>query len=83
MRQYFRQAIYNALAPLGETNRSIVIYHLQKDYGLRFAEGGNSPSIEEIEMALESVFGSAAMVFVARFEQELQKYLLPIKRSAA
>ena len=75
-RQYVRQAVFDALEPLGEFNRHVVIYHLQKEYGIRFAEGPQSPTIPDIESALKSVFGLAARFFIKRFEEQLQKYPL-------
>ena len=80
MKQYIRQALYDALAPLGDSNRYIVIYHIQKDYGMRFSDAENTPSVAEVKSALESIFGAAARVLVERFENELQKYVIPVNQ---
>jgi hypothetical protein len=77
MRQYLRQALYDALASLGDSNRYIVIYHIQKEYGIRLA-GAEYPSIAEIKSVLESIFGEAAEFIVDRFDEELQKYAIPV-----
>lgn len=76
MKRYLRQAIFDALADLGEQNRELVIYHLQKDYEIRFADGC-CPSVAEIELALRSALGSASNIFIKKFEMELGKH--PIK----
>lgn len=76
MKRYLRQAIFDALADLGDQNRELVIYHLQKDYGIKFADGC-CPTVAEIELALRLALGSASNIFIKRFEMELEKH--PIK----
>ena len=73
MRQYLREALFNALSGLGNKNREMVLCHLQKQYAIRFV-AGEYPTAPEIKAALNETFGSAAHVFVTRFEEELEKY---------
>jgi hypothetical protein len=77
MKEYFRRALFDALAELGEHNRDAVLYYLQKDYRIRFVVE-YCPSVAEIELALRLTLGSASRIFIERFEMELQKYAIPI-----
>ena len=77
MRQYLREALFNALEGLGKKNREMVLCHLQKQYGIRFVSG-KYPTALEIRAALNETFGSAALVFVKRFEEELEMHPVAI-----
>jgi hypothetical protein len=77
MKEYLRRALFDALSDLGEQNRTFVIYHIQKDYGIRFTER-YCPTVLDIESALQHTFGSAAGIFIKQFERELEKYTLSI-----
>lgn len=78
MKEFLRRALFDALADLGEQNRTFVIYHLQKSCGIRFTEG-YCPTIDEIEQALQLTLGAASGILIKRFESELEKYALPVK----
>ena len=79
MRAYLRQALFDALAELGNDNREMVLCYLQKEHKIRFTAGSN-PSVEEIKSALQETFGSSARIFVGKFEKELEKYPIPLLR---
>jgi hypothetical protein len=77
MKEYLRRALFDALSDLGEQNRALVIYHIQKNHGIRFT-GGYCPTVAQIESALRQTVGRAARIFIERFEKELEKYTLSI-----
>lgn len=79
MRECLRHALYDALSELGDHNRDAVIFHLQKDYGIRFVDEC-FPSVAEIELALRVTLGIASRIFIERFEMELKKYAIPVKQ---
>ena len=73
MKECLRRALYDALVDLGDHNRNLVIYHIQKEHGIRFT-GGRYPTIPEMEEALYLMIGSSSRFFINRFRQELEKY---------
>ena len=77
MWQYLREAVFNALEDLGNDNRDMVLCHMQKHYAIRFVSG-EYPTALEVRAALNETFGSAAHVFVRRFEEELEKHPVAI-----
>ena len=78
LKEYYRRALFDALADLGDQNRALVIYHLQKEHGIKFIEG-QYPSIQEIQNALELTIGSSSRIFIDRFRRELEKFAIPAK----
>lgn len=78
MKEYLRRALFDSLSDRGEQNRNCVIHHIQKHYEIRFTEG-YCPRVDEIELALQLTLGAAGRIFIKRFEEELEKYAIPVK----
>lgn len=70
MKETLRNALYNALLEFGEGQRMVIIFLLQKDYGIRFVEG-YLPSLNEIEYALREILGASAEQIISRMEKEM------------
>lgn len=70
MKTIVRNAVYNALSEFGEGQRMVIIFLLQRDYGIRFIEEEQS-SLNEIEAALPDILGAYAEKIIKKIEKEL------------
>lgn len=48
----------------------VIIFLLQKDYGVRFVEG-HLPSLNEVEHALREILGASAERIIRKMEKEM------------
>jgi hypothetical protein len=70
MKTILRDALYNALSEFGEGQRMVIIFMLQRDYGIRFIDV-EQPSLNEMEAALRDILGTYAENIIKKMEKEL------------
>lgn len=54
-----RGMVRSALADFSEADREVILFVLQKDYGVRF-DFSSAPSLKEVERALKNILGGSA-----------------------
>ena len=62
-----RGIVRSALADFSEADREVILFVLQKDYGVRF-DFSSASSLKEIERALKKVLGGSAGRTIKRLQ---------------
>jgi hypothetical protein len=70
---HLKKAFEKSLDVLGERSKKSLLVYLEKDLGITFREQ-DSPSMEELESALRSIFGQGAYIITNEFHKNLGRH---------
>jgi len=68
-----QKALSETLSLLGEPSREAVLLYLEKYHNISI-DGPNNFTMEKLETALDTLFGSGQHVLMRKFAQEVRKY---------
>ena len=68
-----QKALSETLSLLGEPSREAVLLYLEKYHNISI-DGPDSFTMEKLEAALDTLFGSGQHVLMRKFAQEVRKY---------
>ncbi len=71
-RAQLKKAFDKSLELLDEPSKRTLLFYLNREYGISFAEH-ESPRIEEIEAALQSILGRGAYIITEEFHKNLER----------
>jgi hypothetical protein len=75
-----QKALSDTLSLLGESSREAVLLYLEKYHNISI-DGPDNFTLEKLEAALDTLFGSGQHVLMRKFAQEVKKYSSQHKES--
>lgn len=70
---HLKKAFEKSLDVLGERSKKSLLVYLERDLGITFREK-DSPSVEELESAMRSIFGQGAYIITNEFHKNLVRH---------
>ena len=71
-RAQLKKAFDKSLDLLDEPSKRTLLFYLDREFGISFS-GSESPRIEEIETALQSILGRGAYIITEEFHKHLER----------